>query len=176
MKLGVWRVLGFTAAWWNWSFVLADSVTAAVQPTSDTVLDTAKTLEFRELACPPKEGANLWLDVMNDRSLSRDHRLAALTYLVLRHGNGRTLVEIKKWGQMVGVKDPDWTRVARLGGYLPIRKLDLGAGVYALTFKLRQKVVVSISVQLRSDGATVRESAAVVFDGNDMRRLLRSCE
>ena len=133
-------------------------------------------LEFREFACPPKEAASIWLQVIEDKSLSRDHRLAALTYLLLRHGNGKTQDEIKKWGRMVGVKDSQWTRLTRLGGYLPIRKLDLGAGVYRLRLELKRSVVVSISVQLQNEGAAIRESAAVVCDGKDMWRFLQSCE
>ena len=118
----------------------------------------------------------MWLRVVGEESLKRDHRLAALTYLIVRHSDGKQMEEVRAWARIAGVKESAWSRVTLLGGYIPLRKLDLDAGIYRLHLKLARKISVSLSVQCSSKGGPIRESVAVVYYGNDVRRVLRTCE
>jgi hypothetical protein len=145
-----------------------------MQPTLDFIRNDGAVLEFLDLACPPKEQAEDWLRIVNDKHTRRDHRVAAMVYLLLRHGNGKTLPSIKGWTRMIGVKDGAWARLEQLGGYVPIRKLNLDDGLYRLQLKLARNTVISVSIQLDGRGF-VRESAAVIFDGTNVRRVLHSC-
>lgn len=162
-------IAGMVAFWCD--AVAADK---PMTPTLTLVRDERQLLRFDQLSCPVTENGMLWQGIISDHELSRDHRLAALAFAVLRHGNNKSIQDIQRWTYNAGLNTA-WGRLRELGGHVPIRKLDLEAGVYRLRLKLKRSVTVSMTIQLNKNG-TIREAAALIFDGNNVRRLLRSCD
>ena len=146
------------------------------QPTMAEVNDEKVLLSFPRYGCPPRERPALWLGVVENKQAKRSHRLVALSYLILRHGQHQSFDTLMAWSHRAGLTDRDWYQVRFLTGVIPLRKIDLSAGIFRAGFRLRHQLDISLSVQFDSRTHRVADAVAVVFAGDAPPEIIRSCQ